>query len=94
VPHSEQIHVDVYTVSYCDQADPVCGPGHNGERGIRPRLCFYFTGSDGIAPDWNDHFCVSQYDAFAWAESQPTSTECALTQTRHRDASAGWLVSE
>jgi len=74
----EEIHLEVYEVSNCDQAEPSCGPGYKYSDGIKPQLCFDFDGSDGYPGAWADSFCISQYDAFAFAESMGKRLNTAL----------------
>jgi len=74
----EEVHMAVYEVSNCDQADPSCGPGYKYSDGIKPQLCFNFDGSDGYPGAWADSFCINQYDAFAFAESMGHRLNTAL----------------
>lgn len=68
----EAIQVDIYDVSHCEQSEEGdCGPGYTHSRGIRPALCFVFSGDDGRPPDWSANFCVPQYDAVEWDKTQP-----------------------
>ncbi len=69
--HEEQLQLQIYEVSYCDQAEAAdCGPGYRTADGIHPKLCFLFTTND-LSPNFLDRFCINQYDPLAFVERQP-----------------------
>ena len=68
--HEEQLRLQIYEVSYCEQADAAeCGPGFRTADGIHPKLCFLFT-TDDLSPNFLDYFCLNQYDPLAFVEKQ------------------------
>jgi hypothetical protein len=66
----QQLSLDVYEVSRCDETHPDCGPGYKQEDGIEPGLCFYLSGDSGFGSDWDYHFCIPKYNAWAWVQTQ------------------------
>ena len=67
----ENVTLKVYETSYCNLDNPDCGPGYKGSPGIKPNLCFYFTGSTSFPEPlrWQAHFC-EPYDASAFVWTQ------------------------
>jgi hypothetical protein len=65
---AQSIHLYVYEVSYCGQAE-VCGADYHGSTGIHPYLEFQLISDSAGREDFEGHF-LTPYNARAWMDTQ------------------------
>ena len=79
-PRPEDIRLDVYEISSCNEDHPDCGPGYLNSSGIQPELCLEFTGSDSLsnpALHFQKQLCIP-YDARAFVQTMQRQLNPAL----------------